>query len=202
MKKLVFCLFLTAVFLVSCMPFMRAEHPGQPVEEPKAEHQGAPVEKAKPAEHPGKEVEKPKAEHPGKEVEKPKAEHPGKEVAKPKAEHPGKPITADFVKKSIQDHVNAQSKDGVFVIHDNKLMKDWRLKLDKVHDPVRSFEKEGKTYYFTCVDFKSTGGNDVLDIDFWMVPKGNQLEVTDTKIHKVNGEARYTYEGINIEEIK
>ena len=144
------------------------------------------------------------AEHPGAPVEKPKStiEHPGKEVEKPKAEHPGKPITADFVKKSIEDHVKAQSKDGVFVVHDDKLMKDWQLKIDKVHDPVRSFEKDGKTYYFTCVDFKSTGGNEVLDIDFWMAPKGDKLEVTDTKIHKLNGEPRYTYEGINIKEIK
>jgi len=144
------------------------------------------------------------AEHPGQPVEKPKStiEHPGKEVDKPKAEHPGKPVTADFVKKSIQDHVNAQSKDGVFVIHDDKLMKDWRLRLAKVHDPVRSFEKDGKTYYFTCVDLQSVGSNDVLDVDFWMVPKDGKLEVTDTKIHKLNGEARYNYEGINIKEIK
>ncbi|HUL36191.1 MAG TPA: hypothetical protein VLW47_00790 [Thermodesulfobacteriota bacterium] len=142
------------------------------------------------------------AEHPGKDVEKSQGEHPGTKVDKPKAEHPGKPITADFVKKSIQDHVKDQSKEGVFMIRDEKLNKEWKLKLDKVHDPVRSFEKEGKTYYFTCVDFKSVDGNDILDIDFWMVPKGDKLEVTDTKIHKVNGDARYTYEGINIKEIK
>jgi len=35
-----------------------------------------------------------------------------------------------------------------------------------------------------------------------MVPKGNILEVIDTKIHKVDGEPRYGYEGINIKEIK
>jgi len=141
-------------------------------------------------------------EHPGKDVEKSQGEHPRKEVDKPKTEHPGKPVTADFVKKSIQDHVKDQSKEGVFLIRDEKLNKEWKLKLDKVHDPVRSFGKEGKTYYFTCVDFKSGDSNDVLDIDFWMVPKGDKLEVTDTKIHKVNGEARYTYEGIEIKEIK
>ncbi|HUL23040.1 MAG TPA: hypothetical protein VLZ10_16400 [Thermodesulfobacteriota bacterium] len=140
------------------------------------------------------------AEHPGRDVQT-QGEHPGAKV-EPKAEHPGKPITADFVKKSIQDHVKDESKEGVFMIRDEKLNKEWKLKLDKVHDPVRSFEKGGKTYYFTCVDFKSLDGNDVLDIDFWMVPKGGKLEVTDTKIHKVNGEARYTYEGINIKEIK
>jgi hypothetical protein len=144
------------------------------------------------------------AEHPGAPVEKPKStiEHPGKAVEQPKAEHPGKPITAAFVKKSIEDHVKAQSKDGVFTLHDDKLMKDWRLKLAKVHDPVRAFEKDGKTYYFTCVDLQSVGSNDVLDVDFWMAPEGDKLAVTDTKIHKLNGEPRYTYEGINIKEIK
>ena len=127
------------------------------------------------------------------------AEHPGEEV-----EHPGKEISADFVKKSIKKHVDAQSKahGGVFMIRDEKLNKDWKLKLSKIHDPVRSFEKDGQTIYFTCVDFKSVDGPDVLDIDFWLVPKGDKLQVIDTKIHKVNGEARYTYEGTDIKEIK
>lgn len=144
------------------------------------------------------------AEHPGTEVEKPKAEHPGKEVEKTKAEHPGKPVTAKFVKKSIKEHVKAQSKatGGLFVIKDDKLGKEWKLKLDKIHDPVRMFEKDGKMIYFTCSDFKSTEGKNVIDIDFWMVPKGDKLEVIDTKIHKVNGEPRYTYEGTEIKEIK
>ncbi len=130
------------------------------------------------------------------------AEHPGQGVGTSTIEHPGKPVTADFVKKSIRDYVEAESRDGVFTVRDQKLNKEWGLKLDKIHDPVRSFEKEGQTIYFTCVDFKSTNSQEVLDIDFWMVPKGSKLEVTETRIHKVNGEPRYTYEGINIKEIK
>jgi hypothetical protein len=139
------------------------------------------------------------AEHPGTSV----VEHPGKEV-KTTAEHPGKAVTADFVKESIKEHVKAQSKttDGIFVIHDDKLNKDWKLKLDKIHDPVRMFEKDGKMIYFTCSDFKSSEGKEVIDIDFWMVPKGDKLEVIETKIHKVNGKPRYTYEGTAIKEIK
>jgi len=144
------------------------------------------------------------AEHPGTPVDKPKAEHPGKAVENQKAERPGMPVTAEFVKKSIQEHVKARSEatGGVFVIHDDKLNKDWKLKLDKIHDPVRMFEKDGKMIYFTCSDFKSTEGKDVIDIDFWMVEKNGKLEVVDTKIHKVNGEPRYTYEGTEIKEIK
>ncbi|MFZ3208645.1 MAG: hypothetical protein WA140_07395 [Geobacteraceae bacterium] len=138
-------------------------------------------------------------EHPGATVE-----HPGKAVENHKAEHPGKPVTAAFVKKSIKSHVKAQSKaaNGVFIIHDEKLGKDWNLKLEKIHDPVRRFEKEGKTIYFTCCDFKATEGKDILDVDFWMVKKGDKLEVIDTKIHKLNGAPRYSYEGTEIKEVK
>ncbi len=138
------------------------------------------------------------AEHPGAGVSG-SHEHPGAKV-----EQKGKPITADVIKKAIQDHAAAMSKahGGTFMIRDDKLNKVWQLKFVKVHDPVRTFQKDGQTVYFACSDFKSTDGKDLLDIDFWMVPKGDTLEVIDTKIHKVNGQARYTYEGVEIREIK
>lgn len=136
-------------------------------------------------------------------------EHPGTAVGEKKStvEHPGKaakPITADFVKKSIQQHAKDKAKTtgGVFVIRDEKLTKDWRLQLVQVHDPVRMFEKDGQTIYFACSDFKANDSKDILDIDFWMVSKGNKLDVIDTKIHKVNGEPRYGYEGIEIKTVK
>jgi len=134
------------------------------------------------------------AEHPGTTVE-----HPGSKV-----EQKGKPITADTVKKAIEDHAKEMSRahGGLFRIRDEKLDKNWQLTFVKVHDPVRSFQKDGQTIYFACSDFKSADGQGLLDIDFWMVPKGDKLEVIDTKIHKVNGEARYTYEGVDIKEIK
>jgi len=143
------------------------------------------------------------AEHPGTPLSPGKSavEHPGRSVEQPKAEHPGKAITADFVKKSIQDHVNAMVRDGVITVRDEKLNREWRLTLAKIHDPVRSFEKDGRTVYFTCSDFTSVDSKDTLDIDFWMVPKGNKLEVIETRIHKVNGEPRYTFEGIALKEI-
>jgi hypothetical protein len=131
-------------------------------------------------------------EHPGSAVE-----HPGKAVK-------GPAITADFVKKSIQDHVDMLSagQAGIFEIKDPELNKTWKLKLAKIHDPVRQFEKDGKTIYFTCSDFKSVDSDDVLDIDFWMVPADHALKVIDTKIHKLNGKPRYTYEGVEIKPIK
>jgi len=128
------------------------------------------------------------------------AEHPGKSTI----EHPGKAVSAESVKKAIQSHVDSQAKahGGVFTINDEKTNKTWKLKLSKVHDPVRTFEKDGKTIYFACSDFNSVEGKDVLDIDFWMVPERGGFTVTETRIHKVNGEPRFTYEGISIKEIK
>ena len=43
---------------------------------------------------------------------------------------------------------------------------------------------------------------DVLDIDFWMVPDGKKMKVIDTKIHKLNGKPRFAYEGIEAKPIK
>jgi len=131
------------------------------------------------------------------------AEHGGSPM-RGGAEHPGTAINADFVKKSIKDHVKRLSKatDGVFVIRDDQLGKEWRLKLDKIHDPVRKFVRDGKTVYFTCSDFRAADSADLLDIDFWMVEKDGELEVIDTKIHKLNGVPRFTYEGTKIKEVK
>ena len=129
------------------------------------------------------------------------AEHAGSPLG---GEHPGREISARTVKKGIKDHVKtlAAKNGGVLIVHDDKLNKNWHLKLDKVHDPVRTFKKDLRTIYFACSDFKSVDSPDVLDIDFWMVDKGGSLEVVDTKIHKLNGVPRYTYEGTTIREIK
>jgi hypothetical protein len=127
------------------------------------------------------------------------AEHPGSTV-----EHPGSAINGDSVKKAIRDHVKAEEKanNGFFVLSDPDSNKTWSLKLEKIHDPVRMFEKDGQTVYFACSDFKSADSNDVLDIDFWMVRDGNKLKVIDTKIHKLNGKPRFTYEGIEIKPVE
>ena len=129
------------------------------------------------------------------------AEHGGTPM---RGEHPGREISARTVKNAIKEHVKeaARANNGVLLIHDDKLNKDWRLQLDKIHDPVRTFEKDGKTIYFACSDFLSVDSDDRLDIDFWMVEKGGKLEVIDTRIHKLNGEPRFTYEGTTIKELR
>jgi len=49
--------------------------------------------------------------------------------------------------------------------------------------------------FFACSDFKSSDGKDILDLDFFLRSgAGGSLTVVETKIHKINGVARFTYE--------
>ncbi len=111
-------------------------------------------------------------------------------------------ITATDIKTGMTQYIIAETKkgNGEFKIHDDKLKKDWALTFVKIHDPVRIIDD--KTY-FACTDFKSTTSGDVLDLDFWLVPGTKQgvLNLVDTKIHKVNGEPRFTYEGNKLVEV-
>ncbi len=141
---------------------------------------------------------KAKDEHPGKE-------HPGKHAKEhPGEEHPGtkaKAFTGNEIKAAMTAHIEALQKSGggTHSMHDDELNKDWTLKFVKIHDPVRMIDD--KTY-FACTDFKSTTSDDVLDLDFWLEPSGDALKVTATKIHKVNGKPRFTYEGNKLVKVK
>lgn len=108
-------------------------------------------------------------------------------------------VSAASVKKATMDYVKAESakNKGFFVVKDSTDGKEWRLKLDKVRDPVRMFQKDGKDIYFACSDFKTADGKNILDIDLWMAAKGSKLELSEIKIHKVDDELRFTYDGID-----
>lgn len=141
------------------------------------------------------------SEHAGKE-------HAGQEHAG--QEHAGKSaaaattITAQDVKDAIHAHLDQETaqNDGHFVIEDEKLDKTWMLDFVKIHDPVRIIND--KTY-FACMDFKEVGGDQVLDLDFWLEATGQEspkLKVTDVKIHKLDGEPRFTYQNDKPVEVK
>jgi hypothetical protein len=125
------------------------------------------------------------------------SEHPGV-----KFERMGPAITAEAIQSAIREHVRAQSEGGVYTVKDALLDKTWRLTLQTIHDPVRSFERAEQTIYFACADFRTLDGDDVVDIDFWLVSGWDQLEVTETKIHKVNRDPRFRYDGIQTREIE
>jgi hypothetical protein len=116
-------------------------------------------------------------------------EHPqGKEH--PKGE---KKLSIDDIDKAITNHIESAAKagGGKFSVRDDVLKKTWELDLVRVHKDRLQALADGR--YFACVDFKAADGT-MVDVDFFLKSEGNDLKVTDTTVHKVNGKARYNYE--------
>ena len=129
------------------------------------------------------------------------AEHGGKEhggTAAPAAtqEHGGEAVqevepTAEELRQAIRDYIQAVEQDeGVFTIMDESAGTERTLQLIRVHERV------GKTgdYYYSCTDMKDVSSAEVLDLDFDIEASEGELSVVDVRIHKVNGQARYTYD--------
>jgi len=85
----------------------------------------------------------------------------------------------------------ASEHSGFFPIHDDKAVKDRKLTFQRIHQRVGKLStRDG---YFSCADFVDEESGETLDIDFWVTLKDGKLEVTGSEIHKVNGQARFTY---------
>jgi hypothetical protein len=82
----------------------------------------------------------------------------------------------------------AKSADKKF--HMPYQRKDLALDLVKIHDD--RFSSLGGNKYFACVDMKGTDGK-IYDIDFLMALRTNQLSVTQTSVHKINGKPLYSW---------
>ncbi|KKK65894.1 hypothetical protein LCGC14_2969540, partial [marine sediment metagenome] len=80
---------------------------------------------------------------------------------------------------------------GYFVAFDEKVGKELKLTLDKVHR--KRLSKVGEDLYFACADFKTPGGR-IYDLDVFM--KGadkDNLTFSKFSIHKEAGKERYTW---------
>ncbi len=133
-------------------------------------------------------------EHGGKEhggEEKSAKEHGGEESSK---EHGGEAAIAptnDEIRSAMEAYVLAESEaTGTFDILDPDTEETRKLELVLVHERV------GKTgdYYYSCADFKDTESGEMLDLDLDVADSDGTLSVVDVRIHKVDGEARYTYD--------
>lgn len=115
----------------------------------------------------------------------------------------GQVVTSAVVQKAMRDHVTEKSKEsgGLYVVKDSRMGIEWRVKLQRIHDPVQGFEKGGRTIYFACADFKTDDGKNTLDVDLWLVDADGKLEVIDKKIHSINGQPRFTYEGTDLKPV-
>ena len=122
------------------------------------------------------------------------AEHRGQEpagqAAVSQAPVKAEPTEEDF-RQTIQDYLNQTlQKQKAFTIKDPVTKSTRTLTLVGVHDRV------GKTgnNYSTCADMRDAASGELLDLDFDIEPKAGKLRVVDVRIHKVDGQARYTYD--------
>ena len=92
---------------------------------------------------------------------------------------------------TIAAYIQTQQKNqGAFLIVDERSNQPRRLELVRVHERV------GKTgdYYYSCTDMKDVKTGDVLDLDFDIADHDGRLDVAAVRIHKDNGNPRYTYD--------
>jgi len=105
--------------------------------------------------------------------------------------------TADQLRQTIRDHIVKQETlqktmglPGAFAVMDERTGEFRNLELIRVHERV------GKTgdYYYSCTDMKDVNSGDELDLDFDIEDNDGELSVVDVRIHKDNGNPRYTYD--------
>ncbi len=98
---------------------------------------------------------------------------------------------AEQLRGTIREYIETQEKaTGGFTIPDPK--EKGKLKTLAL---VRVHERVGKTgdYYYSCTDMKDLATGDELDLDFDISDTGKELKVVAIRIHKDNGNPRYTY---------
>jgi transglutaminase-like putative cysteine protease len=112
----------------------------------------------------------------------------------PDAEQASSNSVPNVVTKDIQDgiekHIEEQSRlgEGYFRIPFEE--KELKLKLVRVH--VEYLANLGPRSHFACVDLASIDG-DVYDVDFFLEGDSGNMTVTETKVHKTNGQPLYVW---------
>ena len=99
-------------------------------------------------------------------------------------------VTAD-IQAGIEKHIEEQTSlgQGYFKLSlgDKKLS----LKLVRVH--TEYLANLGPRRHFACVDLADTAG-DVYDVDFFLAGDPGAMTVTETTVHKLNGQPFYLWE--------
>jgi len=100
-------------------------------------------------------------------------------------------VTIDEIAAGIQKHSAEQSKasGGYFKVQFNR--KELNLELVRVH--LEYLSDLGRGVHFACVDLVGTDGS-VYDVDFFMKGPPGAMTVTETSVHKINGQPLYAWE--------
>lgn len=100
-----------------------------------------------------------------------------------------KPSIVD-VEKGIRANIEASTKEGKGYFNIKKDTFELNLKLVRVHTEYLSVL--GPNKFFACVDLATTSG-DVYDVDFFLEGTIENMEVTRTDVHKLNGKPYYSW---------
>jgi len=98
-------------------------------------------------------------------------------------------VTSD-IQAGIEKHIDVQSKlgGGFFnLLHEGN---DLELKLVRVHTEYLAHLAPNR--HFACVDLASTDGH-VYDVDFFLSGDVGEMDVTETTVHKTNGQPIYVW---------
>jgi len=101
------------------------------------------------------------------------------------------PVTIEDIAAGIEKHIAEQSKKngGYFKVRHDK--KELNLQLVRVH--LEYLADLGGGVSFACVDLVGTDGP-VYDVDFFMKGPPGAMTVTETSVHKLNGQPFYAWE--------
>ena len=94
------------------------------------------------------------------------------------------------IEAGIKSYIDEKVKEGegYFYFIDNE--KELRLKLVRVHTEYLS--NLGPNRHFACVDLADVSG-DVYDVDFFLEGAADDMSVTQTTLHKLNGKPFYSW---------
>ena len=114
-----------------------------------------------------------------------------KEEGKPSKEGTTE-VTAESLAKFTESYIKEKSKDGVFSLYDRVTKTKLALTLDKVHDA--KLRKTKPNEHLICADLKGNDGK-VYEVDFFVKQVGKALKIDkrSVKVHKIDGEERYSW---------
>jgi transglutaminase-like putative cysteine protease len=95
------------------------------------------------------------------------------------------------IQAGIERHIEEQVRVGGGYFNLPFRNQELRLKLVRVHTEYLS--KLGPDSYFACVDLVDVSG-DVYDVDFFLAGHSAAMKVTETMVHKLNGQPFYAWE--------
>jgi hypothetical protein len=115
----------------------------------------------------------------------------GKDAPGESAPSVASPAPTAEIQKGIERHIEEQVHLGGGYFKLGFRNKELRLKLVRVHSEYLAKLDPGR--YFACVDLADVSG-DVYDVDFFLAGDPAAMKVTETIVHKINGQPFYARE--------